>query len=77
MALKGLENYNYNPASSYGQKGIIQAARDAYKKSSLIACSFHDMDPDTLIHLKPKQIKNIVLEYIKKEAKQTAGKRTW
>jgi len=35
------------------------------------------MDPDTLIHLKPKQIKNMVLEYIKKEAKQTAGKRTW
>jgi len=35
------------------------------------------MDPDTLIHLKPKQIKNIVLDYIKKVAKQTAGKRTW
>jgi hypothetical protein len=33
---------------------MIQAAKDAYKKSSLIACSFHDVDPDTLMQFRTK-----------------------
>jgi integrase len=48
-----------------------------YKIHLSLFCKYNNTDPDSLIQLKPEQIKTMVLDYIihlKKVAKQTSGK---
>jgi hypothetical protein len=61
-----LEGYN----SPYTKK--------AYKIHLSLFCKYHNTDPDSLVQLKPEQIKTMVLSYIihlKKVAKQTSEKQ--
>lgn len=53
------------------------STKKAYKTHLSLFCKYHSINPDSLIQLKPEQIKNMVLDYIiylKQGAKQTAGK---
>jgi integrase len=48
-----------------------------YKVHLSLFCKYHNTDPDSLIQLKPEQIKTMALNYIihlKKVAKQSSGK---
>jgi hypothetical protein len=55
-----------------------QSTKKAYKTHLLLFCKYHNnIDPDSLIQLKPEEIKTMVLDYVihlKKVAKQAAGK---
>jgi integrase len=53
------------------------STKKAYKIHLLLFCEYHNTDPDSLIQLKPEQIKLMVLNYIihlKKVARQTPEK---
>ncbi len=53
------------------------ATKRTYKIHISFFCRYHTIDPDSLIQLKPDQIKDKIIDYIihlKKVAKQTAGK---
>jgi hypothetical protein len=53
------------------------ATKSVYKVHLSLFCKYHRIDPDSLIQLKPDQIKTMVLNYIihlKKIAKQSVGK---
>jgi hypothetical protein len=54
-----------------------QATKRVYKIYLSLFCKYHNIDPASLIQLKPEQIKTMVLNYViclKKIAKQSVGK---
>jgi hypothetical protein len=53
------------------------STKKVYKIHLLLFCKYHNIDPDSLIQLKPEQIKTMVLNYIihlKNVAKPSCGK---
>jgi hypothetical protein len=53
------------------------STKKSYKVHLLLFCRYHNTNPDSLIGLKPEQIKTMVLDYIihlKKVAKPSSGK---
>jgi integrase len=54
-----------------------QSTKKAYKIHLSVFCRYHNTDPDSLVKLKPEQIKIMVLNYVihlKKVAKPSSGK---
>jgi integrase len=76
LGIKELESYESCKLWLEGYNS--PATKKAYKTHLLLFCKYHNnIDPDSLVQLKPEQIKTMVLNYIihlKKVAKQTAGK---
>jgi integrase len=69
---------NYDSCKMWLEGYNSPATKNAYKNRLTLFCRYHNVNPDSLIQLKPEQIKNMVLNYIihlKKVAKQTAGKQ--
>ena len=53
------------------------ATKSVYKVHLSLFCKYHNIEPDSLIQIKPEQIKTMVLNYIihlKRNAKQSVGK---
>jgi integrase len=73
-----LDLEKYNSCKIWLEEHKSPSTKKSYKIHLSLFCKFHNnIDPDTLIQLKPEQIKNMVLNYIihlKTVAKQTAGK---
>jgi hypothetical protein len=56
-----------------------QSTKRVYNIDLSLFCKYHNTDPDSLVQLKPEQIKSMILNYIihlKKVAKQTSEKQT-
>jgi integrase len=72
-----LDLESYNSCKIWLEGYNSPATKNAYKVHLSLLCKYHKIDPDTLIQLKPEQIRNIVLNYIihlKKNAKQSVDK---
>jgi hypothetical protein len=76
-ALTKLDLESYNSCKIWLEGHNSPATKNAYKVHLSLLCKYHKIDPDTLIQLKPEQIRNMVLNYIihlKKNAKQSVSK---
>jgi hypothetical protein len=73
-----LDLEKYNSCKIWLEEHKSPSTKNGYKIHLSLFCRYYNnIDPDTLIQLKPEQIKNMVLDYVihlKKVAKQTAGK---
>jgi integrase len=72
-----LELDSYNSCKIWLEGYNSQATKKAYKIHLSLFCKYHNTDPDSLIQIKPEQIKTMVLNYVihlKKIAKQSVGK---
>jgi hypothetical protein len=86
MAFLDTQNYdvagrlnieNYKSCQIWLQGYNSLSTKMNYKIHLSLFCKYHNTDPDSLIQLKPEQIKIMVLNYIihlKKVANQSAGK---
>jgi hypothetical protein len=65
---------NYKSCQIWLEGYNLPSTKKAYRIHLSLFCKYHNTDPDSLIQLKPEQIKNMVLNYIihlKKVAKQS------
>lgn len=72
-----LELESYNSCKIWLEGYNSQATKKVYKIHLSLFCKYHNIDPDSLIQIKPEQIKTMVLDYViclKKNAKQSVGK---
>jgi integrase len=72
-----LELDSYNSCKIWLEGYDSQATKKLYRVHLSLFCKYHNIDPDSLIQIKPEQIKTMVLNYIihlKKIAKQSVGK---
>jgi integrase len=72
-----LELESYNSCKIWLEGYNSQATKKLYRIHISLFCKYHNIDPDSLIQLKPDQIKIMILNYIihlKKNAKQSVGK---
>jgi hypothetical protein len=73
----GLKIENYKSCQIWLEGYNSPSTKRTYKIHLSFFCKYHNTDPDSLIQLKPEQIKVMVLNYIihlKKVAKQTSEK---
>jgi integrase len=76
-AVTKLDLDSYNSCKIWLEGYNSPATKNAYKIHLSLFCKYHNIDPDSLIQLKPEQIKTMILNYIihlKKNAKQSVGK---
>ena len=69
---------NYKSCQTWLEGYNSPYTKKAYKIHLSLFCKYHNTDPDSLVQLKPEQIKTMVLSYIihlKKVAKQTSEKQ--
>jgi hypothetical protein len=72
-----LELDSYNSCKIWLEGYNSQATKKLYRIHLSLFCKYHNIDPDSLIQIKPEQIRSLVLDYIiclKKNAKQSVGK---
>ena len=55
---------NYDSCKMWLEGYNSPATEDAYKNRLTLFCRYHNVNPDSLVQLKPEQIKNTVLNYI-------------
>jgi hypothetical protein len=68
---------NYKSCQIWLEGYNSPSTKRAYTVHLSLFCKYHNTDPDSLIQLKPEQVKNMVLNYVihlKKVAKQSFGK---
>ena len=64
IAATRLELERYNSCKIWLEGYNSPATKRVYKIHLLLFCKYHKIDPDSLIQLKPEQIKTMVLYYI-------------
>jgi integrase len=72
-----LELDSYNSCKIWLEGYDSQATKKLYRVHLSLFCKYHNIDPDSLIQIKPEQIKTMVLNYVihlKKVAKQSSSK---
>jgi integrase len=68
---------NYKSCQIWLEGYNSQSTKKAYRIHLSLFCRYHNTDPDSLVQLKPEQIKTMVINYVihlKKVAKQSSGK---
>ncbi len=68
---------NFNSCKTWLEGYNSPATKNTYKIHLSMFCKHHSIDADRLIHLKPEQIKQMVINYVihlKKIAKPNVGK---
>jgi hypothetical protein len=68
---------NYDSCTLWFESLKSKSTKNSYTIHLKLFCKFHKTDPETLIQLRPEQLKHMILNYIihlKKVAKQSAGK---